>query len=344
MQYTLRCRMTFTYRGASRAINGEPFDSMTLKELQAQAAPDHLPEDPAVFRAAVALIRFVPRGRGAIPRLLGRMMFGEDDLFMTGTPRGFNIVGTRSSIDMLAFLKLTGGWDEPILEACSSLIGQGGVFYDIGANAGYYSLAIAARKPRPSRIIAFEPLPDLATAIATSAHLNGFADFEVYRAALSSVAGTTEFYLPAHSIHASLVARADSGVKKLRVATFTMDDLVGSGALPPPDVLKMDVEGAEMLVLDGATETLSTHLPAICYECDDNAGRFGHTPGKMIRRLESLGYRQFEHLRGEAGWVVLREDQYDEVPEGDFIARPAAAHQSSSPATTFRSLPSAEPG
>lgn len=290
-----------------------------LKDLEVRSDGLPVQQDPFLFRLATAASRFSPRGKGAIPRAVGRM-FGARH-FATRAARGFIMVGTGASMDMLAFVAREGQWEDRVICALLDQVGETDVIYDIGANAGYYSLFFAAERPR-SRVIAFEPLPALASGLAKAAELNRFENLQVLQVALSDATGMARFFLPRHTIHASLVSR-EANARPLDVRTFKLDDLVASGDLPPPKAIKMDVEGAEMLVLAGARETLSRHKPVICYEADINSRRFGHEPRDVMRLLQELGYSQFL-LVAQAGEDIGRTprivtDEMD-LPDGDYIA------------------------
>jgi FkbM family methyltransferase len=218
---------------------------------------------------------------------------------------------------MLAFLKIAGQWDDKVIEALLRHIDERAVVYDIGANAGYYSLCFAAGRPQ-ARLFAFEPIPMLAKGLATSAKLNDFGHLRVFQAVLSDRTGETTFYLPRHAIHASLVSR-EADAEAVTVPSFRLDDVIASGDLPPPDAIKMDVEGAEMMVLAGAADTLTRHKPVICYEADENSERFGHRPGDVIRKLQQFGYTRFCKIEG-GGERLIAEPEVDAVTPGDFLA------------------------
>jgi hypothetical protein len=78
----------------------------------------------------------------------------------------------------------------------------------------------------------------------------------------------------------------------IRCPMTTLDALVAGGTLPPPDVIKIDVEGGEWDVFLGARQTLAAHRPAIIFESDANAKRFGYTRRQLCDLLHSTaGYR-----------------------------------------------------
>lgn len=147
--------------------------------------------------------------------------------------------------------------------------------------------------------------------------MNGFDNVDLFAAALDAEPGHQTFYLPPLTAHASFIARDVRGVEAIQIPTLTVDALVQAGAIPPPDVVKLDVEGAEMRLLSGAADTFAAHRPAMLFECDVNAERFGHTPGSFLRRLADLGYTRFFRMQGVMRTEVSPDDH---PPFGDFLA------------------------
>lgn len=176
---------------------------------------------------------------------------------------------------------------------------NGGAFYDIGANIGYMAISVANRGPKGLAVVAFEANPQLAQAIALSAEMNDLP-VHVFSAALDETAGEVDFFIPNHAVHASLVSRAQDA-RRVRVQSVRLDDLVESGKIPPPTMIKIDVEGAEMRVFSGAEKTLRTHKPAVIYECDINLKRFGKIQADVEAQLKSFGYRDISRLSDQYG-------------------------------------------
>lgn len=268
-----------------------------------------------LFEGLLRACRMLPRGKGAVARVLGRIIL-RDRCFARAMPAGYDMLWTSLSIDLLVNA-LTVGWDEHVLQAIEAAVKPGDVFYDVGANAGYMSLSLANHQPS-AKIFAFEPLPALAGALAASARRNGFEHLDVVRAVLTDRDGPIDFFLPSHSIHASLISREESG-KRLRVEGFRLDSLIEGGVIPPPNVIKIDVEGAEMLVFQGAEKTLERFTPILIFECDANATRFSHSPDHVLEFLQKIGYNKFIHLQ-YPDLNIGAEGRFRDTPFGDFVA------------------------
>jgi hypothetical protein len=89
----------------------------------------------------------------------------------------------------------------------------------------------------------------------------------------------------------------------------TLDALIKSKKLPAPDVIKIDVEGAELKAFQGGRNTLITHQPAIIFETDTNADRFGYTRKQLLDFLRECGYDRF--------YFITNVGQYERMGASD---------------------------
>lgn len=183
---------------------------------------------------------------------------------------------------------LRGGGEQKMQEILVNRLGPGSVFYDVGANIGLFSL-IAARQVGPNgHVIAFEPENSVATRLMENAERNGFRNVTVVRAAVWSSTGTVHF-APADPAQSPdygvgrVVELQDAAGASPTVAALALDDCVGK--FPPPDLIKCDVEGAEVEVFRGASRLLNVHKPDIICEVHSPDCREGVTA-----RLSEAGY------------------------------------------------------
>lgn len=142
--------------------------------------------------------------------------------------------------------------------AFAQRVRSGDTIYDIGANVGFYTLLAATLGGASGRVVAFEPAPRNLQYLKRHLRLNRVTNVTVVEAAVADQKGTASFDEgPVHSEG----RLADCG--RLRVDVVTVDDLVNGEKLPAPDCLKIDVEGAEFRVLQGAAQTLAARHPIV---------------------------------------------------------------------------------
>jgi FkbM family methyltransferase len=161
------------------------------------------------------------------------------------------------------------GTAEPDMQAALKILVRPGMtVYDMGANVGFISM-IAARLVGPQgRVVSFEPLPANARQIKYNASLNDFSHIAVREEAMSDEDGkavfqTTDFPTTGRLDNGS-VNEAQAG--EVLVAVRRLDAVIAEAKLPLPDLIKMDVEGAEANVLKGASQTLATARPLMLIE------------------------------------------------------------------------------
>jgi FkbM family methyltransferase len=131
-------------------------------------------------------------------------------------------------------------------------IRPGATVFDVGANAGFFTLLASKLAGDSGRVYAFEPLPRNLDFLERHIALNELANVHVEALAIAATSGEAHFRI-AH--HASMGGLSEEG--DLRVVTASLDDLIASGRAKHPDFIKMDIEGAESDALRGAKELLA---------------------------------------------------------------------------------------
>ncbi len=140
------------------------------------------------------------------------------------------------------------------------LLAETDVFVDIGANVGFYS---CLARQMGKRVLAFEPLHSNLRVLYRNLHHNGWDDVEVWPVALAARSGTLPLY--GASTGASLVSgwAGVSDTYRTTVPTARLDDILGRRFDDQRMLIKVDVEGAEFGVLQGAAATIGRHPRAI---------------------------------------------------------------------------------
>ena len=138
------------------------------------------------------------------------------------------------------------------------LVAPGMKVFDIGANAGFYTLAFARLVGQTGHVWAFEPYPENVQNLRRHIVLNGLSNVTVVQAAVSESSGVSGF-APTES---NAMGRLSEGGNYL-VPTVALDDICAALCSGYPNLIKLDVEGAEGRVLRGAKETLSRGRPIV---------------------------------------------------------------------------------
>jgi len=131
---------------------------------------------------------------------------------------------------------------------CEKLIKPDMTVFDIGANAGFYTLLFSRLIGRGGQVIAFEPDSENMCLLRKHIALNKLENVSVVQSAVSDTAALVGF-----SLTGGATGRLEKNSSYL-VPTVRLDELLADNNLPSPNVIKMDVEGAEVMVLRGAKD------------------------------------------------------------------------------------------
>lgn len=166
------------------------------------------------------------------------------------------------------------------------------VVYDVGANVGTYTIGLLAGEP-DRRIVAFEPAPIAARKLRKNVELNGFETrVDLRKTGLGDDSGHRPFYVSSYTelsgFDRESATRWEASITDVVSAPIERLDTVAASS-PPPDVIKIDVEGAAPAVLRGGRETLSNRRPAVFLETHAD-GLAGEEPSECRTLLTELGY------------------------------------------------------
>lgn len=224
----------------------------------------------------------------------------------------------ENDVRSVPFSVLADGYYEPFQSDILLELGKNAKrFFDIGANMGFYSLALAIENPSLS-VISFEPQPSVFQKMQKNIELNGLQQrIRLVNMGLGHQAGELTMYIPKFTGTGGASFKnlhEDEGeAREIRVPVETLDtvetDLV--------DLIKIDVEGFELNVISGAYGLVTQYRPTIMAELLRKWMKpFGHTPQMFLDKLTSLNYRCFAINREN----LIEIDQIDEeTTETNFI-------------------------
>jgi FkbM family methyltransferase len=182
---------------------------------------------------------------------------------------------------------------EPFEPAEISLLKTGlpddGVLVDIGANIGRLTMEVAITMPR-LQVLAVEPVKDTYDALEANIRRNGLESrVATCRLALGAHAGSGVMTADRGSANHLVDGTPSAGQEEIEIST--LDQLISQHPLDRVDVIKCDVEGAELLVLEGATDILERLRPALLLEIEERwISRYGRSATELFDFLLSRGY------------------------------------------------------
>jgi FkbM family methyltransferase len=191
-----------------------------------------------------------------------------------------------------------GTHESAVQDAVAAALSAGSVYWDVGAHCGFFVALASKLVGSGGAVVAVEPASDNLARLTRTLELNRCMNVRVLPLALGSREGKAQLYSHAHSTNASL-ARADGAIGSEEVQAARLDDLARQ--LPPPDLVKVDVEGAEVDVLEGGLDYLREARPPLIVEFHSSAAL---RAGRSL--LDFYEFRQLEI--GEFGatqWRLL---------------------------------------
>jgi len=231
---------------------------LSFAALAARILPDSFKQ--AIYRVK-PLAGFIRRGLNrAAPAGLTQVKVAAGDL------AGYTIL-----LDMQIDKDYWLGTYEPELQAAlRDLIQPGVVIYDVGANIGYVSLLLAKATGQAGKVYAFEALPENAERWRKNIALNGMgARLSLFSGAVTQTSGTVTFLVHASGgmgKAAGSAGRTDQYLSEINVPGISLDEFVYGQGNPAPQVIKMDIEGGEVLALPGMRRLLTEARPLMLME------------------------------------------------------------------------------
>lgn len=181
---------------------------------------------------------------------------------------------------------LYGCYDYPITRLIEALIAPGMVFFDVGANAGFFSLLASTKC---DQVYAFEPLPSNLRRVRRNLEINSLRNVTVIEKAVGDREGSATLYVPESDNSGLASLNASVGGKSIEVPLITLDGFVREQGIAKVDVMKIDIEGAEVMAFEGALGLLSgAAAPDIIFEA--------HPGSDAAKWLESVGYTIYEFV------------------------------------------------
>ncbi len=228
---------------------------------------------------------------------------------------------------MSPWLLLDGVWEPDVTEWFKSTLKPGMTFVDVGANVGYFSVLAAFLVGRSGRIIAFEAMPATHQLLAQNVIVNWMESFATAEnLALYSGSQRLKFYVRKYyhgnSSLASVtheVGRLYDDIEEIEVDAVSLDEYLCKSPARP-DVIKVDVEGAELQVFRGARQTLAANHDVIvmCEWSQDQIRTANDDPAELVEELRGHGFRVY---RIDTGMERISYEELLTVPYCNIVLK-----------------------
>lgn len=226
-------------------------------------------------------------------------MLSSDPLVRVDEFKGTFNMGAQS--DLFRRLAIYGEYEPKLVKSCLQHLNRNKDVIDIGANIGFYSVLFAQEINK--RVLSVEPTQNALKRLRQNIKLNNVeSKVEIFEGVVSdhngtlkikSVVGKEEYSTICNPVHESI---GQQQILEEEVECITLDDLIEKYQLSP-GFIKMDVEGAEMLVFKGAMKTLTKHRPIIISELTDELLRKnGSSAAEIIELIVSANYKVIDPL------------------------------------------------
>ena len=216
---------------------------------------------------------------------------------------GIRLVASLSSyIESQLFWQGFQEADEGTIKVLKDHLSTDSVFIDVGANIGSFSLVAAKILSKGTgQVIAFEPSEYHVERLAGNIKLNGFENISLNRLGLSDTAGKHALYVPrsgsglTNTGGATIFRDEDTPSEKLvmeEVELVRLDDFAAEHGITHVDVMKLDIEGAELRALKGSLRLLTRLRPTVLMEFDlENASRSGDSFDELFSFWSGIDYQ-----------------------------------------------------
>jgi FkbM family methyltransferase len=195
--------------------------------------------------------------------------------------------------------ELTQPYADP--QILSSLLTSGDTFIDVGANHGSFAIVASKLVGTQGLVVAIEPQPRLAQAVERSLTANASGAFQVHPVAVGNLEGEIELLLPQGTSGSAGIYPAHSGThyyQVIKVPIKRFADLVSWQHFPGKVVIKVDIEGSEIVFLDGAKSVLLALKPILIIEIHPGTLKAAQTTGNALKQLlQAFGYIHYAEMQ-----------------------------------------------
>ena len=205
------------------------------------------------------------------------------NLFIPDKKVLIEVYGQKMYVSLRARHCIHGIFERGTIEVFKRVVKRGMTVFDIGSSIGYYTILARSLVGSEGRIYAFEPHPESYKKLKENVEMNGYTNCYLINKAVSDKSRRTRFYLHPDSGRSSLL-HPEGKSKCIEVEAMALDEFIKEGVIP--NIIKMDIEGAEPLALSGMRDLLDTKELILFIE-------YKHNKEYISRFLEERGFELY---------------------------------------------------
>jgi FkbM family methyltransferase len=246
----------------------------------------------------------------SIYEFLCSRLIPEDSTLIVLDGMKINLPGRNAPSSITVNLLMYGVWERFQTKLFKDLIHEGMVVIDIGAHIGYYTLLAAERVGEKGAVFAFEPEESNYDLLIKNVKQNEYSNVTPVKKAVTSSTGTIKLFLDARESAEHSIVGGKRGQKAVLVDSVALDDFLDADYAV--DVIKMDIEGAEMAALLGMSKVIA-RSPRLAMFAEFYPGaleRAGVSPADYFNELQRHGFKIYLIDEQRQCWEAVSDIAY----------------------------------
>jgi len=226
------------------------------------------------------------------------------------------LAGQRGPSPAYGLDMILGRYEPEVAEWFEQVVKPGMTVLDIGAHVGFYTLLAAELVGKTGKVFAFEPEPENFAVLSKNVTSNKYVNIHLVNKAITDKDGRVELFInpqgnDRHSIYQN--PRSVVAESRITVASTSIDEFLEMQGWPQVDVIKMDIEGAEPIAVEGMAGLLarSDSLKLLIEFAPELLKAAGMVPDKLLARLNEVGFR-LTFLEGDGTRRHLKPAQFSQ--------------------------------